>query len=161
MEIGVAGGGTSALSFNFLRQIASQCEYIGVDTFSGFTEEQFTADVERGNDPQKFSAFSANSMGIVKKVLKIHGAQEVKLIQGDISKVDASAMPERISACLLDVDLFVPIYDGLKLVWPLLEDGGVIVVVIVTKTTRVTGKPWQAIGNFAARWDWMSISFVV
>ena len=145
VEIGVAGGGTSALSFNFLRQIASQREYIGVDTFSGFTEEQFTADVERGNDPQKFSAFSANSMGIVKKVLKIHGAQEVKLIQGDISKVDASAMPDRISACLLDVDLFVPIYDGLKLVWPLLEDGGVIVVDDCYENNK---SDWQALAGY-------------
>ena len=37
LEIGVLHGGISAISFNFLRQIASQREYVGIDTFSGLS----------------------------------------------------------------------------------------------------------------------------
>lgn len=128
VEIGVAGGGTSAFSFNFLRQIASKREYIGIDTFGGFIEEQFAEDVKFGNNWKNFRLFAANSIDLVRKILKMHDAQEVKLLQGDISKIDQAKIPHSISACLLDVDLAVPIYDGLKLVWPLVENGGVIVV---------------------------------
>ena len=128
VEVGVAAGGTSAFSFNFLRQIDSKRDYIGLDTFGGFSEEQFAEDVRLGNDWKNFSLFSANSPSLVRKVLKMHGAENVKLIQGDISKIDKARLPTNISACLLDVDLAIPIYDGLALIWPLLETGGIIVV---------------------------------
>jgi hypothetical protein len=128
VEVGIAAGGTSAFSFNFLRQIDSRRDYICVDTFDGFPEEQFAEDVRLGNDPKKFTMFSANSQDLVRKILNMHGAGDVKLIQGDISKIDKARFPTSISACLLDVDLAVPIYDGLTLIWPRLETGGVIVV---------------------------------
>jgi O-methyltransferase len=142
VEVGVAAGGTSAFSFNFLRQIDSQRDYICVDTFGGFTEEQFAEDVRLGNDWKNFSMFSANSPSLVRKVLKMHGAEGVRLIQGDISKVDKARFPKSISACLLDVDLAIPIYDGLSLVWPLLEAGGVIVV---DDCLERQGENWQAL----------------
>src|ERR1700733_6244877 len=37
VEVGVAAGGTSAFSCNFLRQIASERKYVCVDTFDGFS----------------------------------------------------------------------------------------------------------------------------
>ena len=90
--------------------------------------------------------FSANSQNLVRKVLKMHGAGEVKLIQGDISKIDKAKFPKSISACLLDVDLAVPIYDGLSLVWPLLETGGVIVVDDCYESRG--GGGWQALTGY-------------
>jgi hypothetical protein len=68
----------------------------------------------------------------------MHGAEDVKLIQADISKIDKARFPTSISACLLDVDLAVPIYDGLTLIWPRLETGGVIVVERHKATPRVS-----------------------
>jgi predicted O-methyltransferase YrrM len=128
IEIGIAAGGTCIISNRFLRQIQSKREYIGVDTFGGFSEEVFAEDVKLGNDWKNFSRFSANSIDLVRKILRMHGAKDVKLLQGDISKIDRTRLPQSISACLLDVDLAVPIYDGLKLIWPLLETGGIVVV---------------------------------
>jgi O-methyltransferase len=128
LEIGVHHGGTSAISFNFLRQIASRREYIGIDTFSGFRKEQFAADAELGNDWRNFQFFTTNSPKLARKVLSLHDAQGVKLLQGDVSDMDRASIPDRISACLVDVDLAVPVYDGLRLVWPHMENGGVIVV---------------------------------
>src|ERR1700733_14570490 len=146
VEVGVAAGGTSAFSFKFLRQIDSRRDYICVDTFNGFTKEQFAEDVRLGNEWKKFTMFSANSQNLVRKVLKMHGAGDVKLIQGDISKIDKAKFPKSISACLLDVDLAVPIYDGLSLVWPLLEDGGVIVVDDCYESRG--GGGWQALTGY-------------
>lgn len=146
VEVGVAAGGTSAFSFKFLRQIDSRRDYICVDTFNGFTKEQFAEDVRLGNEWKKFSMFSANSQSLVRKVLKMHGAGDVKLIQGDISKIDKAKFPKSISACLLDVDLAVPIYDGLSLVWPLLETGGVIVVDDCYESRGPGG--WQALTGY-------------
>ena len=37
-------------------------------------------------------------------------------------------LPDPISACLLDVDLSVPTYEGLNKIWPRLAKNGVIVV---------------------------------
>jgi len=128
IEIGIAAGGTCIISNRFLREIQSKREYVGVDTFGGFSEEAFAEDVKLGNDWKNFSRFSANSIDLVRKILRMHGAEDVKLLQGDISKIDRTRLPQSISACLLDVDLAVPISDGLKLIWPLLETGGIVVV---------------------------------
>ncbi len=128
VEIGIAAGGTSASSYKFLRQIQSNREYVCVDTFDGFPKEQFAQDVKLGNSWKRFDQFSSNSISLVRKVLKQHDAEGVTLIQGDISTIDPALLPKTISACLLDVDLAVPVYDGLKLIWPLLEAGGIIVV---------------------------------
>ena len=126
LEIGVYHGGTSAISFNFLRQIASQREYVGIDTFSGFMKEQFAADADLGNNWRNFGFFATNSPRLARKVLSLHDAREVTLLQGDVSGMDKTKI-QMNSACLVDVDLAVPVYDGLKLVWPQMEDGGVIV----------------------------------
>ena len=41
--------------------------------------------------------------------------------------MDRASIPDRISACLVDVDLAVPVYDGLRLVWPHMENGRYLV----------------------------------
>jgi len=128
LEVGVASGGTAAFSRNFLRRTGSAREYFCIDTFDGFPKDQFEEDVKLGNSWENFDQFSASSIGLVRQVLNMHGATDVKLLKGNISEVRPDQLPEKISACLLDVDLAIPIYDGLKLIWPLLEDGGIIVV---------------------------------
>jgi O-methyltransferase len=128
VEVGIAAGGTSALSFKMLRQIRSMREYVCIDTFSGFPKEQFEEDVRLGNSWKHSGDFSDSSIELVQRVLELHGASDIRLIKGDISKIDPAKLPSSVSACLLDVDLAVPIYDGLKLIWPLLESGGVVVV---------------------------------
>jgi O-methyltransferase len=145
VEIGVAKGGTAAFSFNFLRQIQSNREYVGIDTFAGFKKDQFLEDVRLGNNWDNFRAFSANSLGICRRVLRIHNAQEVKLVEGDISNIDDDRLPSNISACLLDVDLAVPIYDGLKLIWARMEDGGVVVVDDCYENNK---GEWQALAGY-------------
>lgn len=128
LEVGVASGGTAAFSHKYLREGGDQRPYVCVDTFNGFVKEQFAEDVKLGNSWAHFATFSASSKQLVRKVLDLHGGADVILIQGDISKLTTKDIPSSISACLLDVDLAVPIYDGLRLIWPLLEAGGFICV---------------------------------
>jgi hypothetical protein len=71
--------------------------------------------------------FSANSVGLARRVLRLHGIQDVELIKADICAYPSSTLP-RISVCLLDVDLSKPTYEGLRRVWPKVEDGGVVLV---------------------------------
>jgi hypothetical protein len=145
VEVGVANGGTAAFARNFLRRTGSMREYLCIDTFDGFVRDQFEEDVKLGNSWKNFHAFSANSMSLVRQVLNRHGATDVKLLKSDISKMQPDQLPAKISACLLDVDLAVPIYDGLKLIWPLLEDGGIIVVDDCDEDNQ---NEWQALNGY-------------
>jgi len=140
MEVGVAVGGTAAFCWNYLRYVGDDRQYVCVDTFGGFVAEQFEKDVELGNSWDRANIFRANSEGLVRKILDMHGATDVGIVKADISKMPMSQMPAAVSACLLDVDLAVPIYDGLKLLWPCLSSGGVILVDDCTETSG-----WQAL----------------
>jgi hypothetical protein len=54
--------------------------------------------------------FSANSPSLTRWVLDKHGGKDVVIHQGDIVSLPDSELPNKISACLLDVDLTDPIY---------------------------------------------------
>jgi hypothetical protein len=128
LEVGCASGGTASFSRKFMREGRDDRPYICVDTFRGFVKEQYAEDVRLGNSWRHYDQFSGSSRRLVRRLLDMHGASDIELIQGDISKMSAADLPQKISCCLLDVDLAVPIYDGLRLVWPILQPGGVICV---------------------------------
>ena len=48
--------------------------------------------------------------------------------KSDIVTMDEAELPERISVCLPDLDLEIPIYAGLKKIYPRLVDGAIILV---------------------------------
>jgi hypothetical protein len=52
----------------------------------------------------------------------------VQLLQGDIATVPEDALPGSISVALIDVDLDVPVYEGLRRLFPRLQRGGVMLV---------------------------------
>jgi len=141
LEVGVASGGTAIWSHKFLRQGGDTRHYVCVDTFAGFVREHFERDVELGNSWNHFSQFTSSPMFLVRKILVMYDADDISLIRGDISQLHPSNLPSEISACLLDVDLAVPIYDALKLVWPVLQSGGFIAV---DDCTTHSGD-WQAL----------------
>ena len=57
-----------------------------------------------------------------------HLGLEVESIQADICTLEPDRLPERVAVCLMDVDLAVPIREGLEKVWPRLAPGGLILV---------------------------------
>ena len=128
VEVGCNVGGTVAVSWRFLERIGAHHRYVCVDTFSGFVLDQFEADVALGNDPSNRHVFADNSQALTRSVLDRHGAAGVELIRGDISTLDPAALPDRVAAALVDVDLADPVYDALAVLWPRLVPGGVVLV---------------------------------
>lgn len=128
VEVGCSLGGTAAFSRRMLRNLGVAKRYVCVDTFSGFVPEQFDDDLGRGNRETNRWLFADNSSALVRAILDQHGATDVVLVQADIVTIPDSQLPERISAALLDVDLAVPIYEGLKKLYRKLSPGGVIAV---------------------------------
>jgi predicted O-methyltransferase YrrM len=69
--------------------------------------------------------FSANSVKLVRKILEQHGCGDIRLVQGDATKL----APEDLSyysVVLTDVDLSEPSYEIMKIFWPRLVPGGIM-----------------------------------
>ena len=128
VEIGCNVCGTAALGHQMLRKLSSTRKYVCIDTFGGFVESQFERDAALGAKPHKGASFSANNIELARRVLALHGASDTTLIQGDICTLDPERLPAAISVALLDVDLYEPTLAGLRLLWPKLLPGGVILV---------------------------------
>lgn len=129
VEVGCLWGGTTALACQFLKKLSLEKKYYCIDTFSGFLEEQFEEDKKLGLPEFTRNRFQINSLNNVQSNLKRWNVDyDVTLIQGDICKLSVNLLPEKISVCLLDVDLKVPIYEGLKKVWARLSEGGIVLI---------------------------------
>jgi hypothetical protein len=128
VELGCYLGGTCAMGARFLEEIRSERRYIAIDTFGGFTDDQFKSELDHGGDPGLRHHFSANTPELARWVMDRHGAAKVKMIQGDIAALPDEQLPKRISACLIDIDLAEPIYVALNRLYPRLSPGGIIIV---------------------------------
>jgi O-methyltransferase len=128
VEVGCWLGGTAATAHQFLVQTSGSRRYVCIDTFGGFVPEQFAADLVNGTPPGERKTFQTNSKAMVRKLLDYWDASSVELVQGDIVTVPDAAIPSDIVVCLLDVDLELPIYEGLKRTAPKLVSGGIILV---------------------------------
>lgn len=126
VEVGCNMAGTTVIAQKMLVQTGVEKRYVCIDTFGGFIEQQFSSDAKAGTPQHKLRDFSANSMSLVKAVLKQHGVRGVELVQADICSCES--LPDRIAACLHDVDLSEPTYRGLMKIYPRLVPGGIICV---------------------------------
>ena len=57
-----------------------------------------------------------------------HRGKKIDLIKGNISTISRGILPQKISACLLNIYLAGPVFDGLPKVFPLLERDGMIAI---------------------------------
>jgi SAM-dependent methyltransferase len=123
-EIGCNLGGTSIIASRALKQAGWEGRYICYDTFGGFLDEQYDADVRKGLDAAKRSLFSANSKALVRKILRYHKAS-IELVQADATKLKPEQL-SRYSVVLSDIDLSEPSYQVMKLFWDKLVPGGIM-----------------------------------
>lgn len=128
VEIGCYLGATSAMSARLLKEMGTPRPYTVIDTFGGFTENQFASELRHGGAPRLRREFSANTPDLARWVMNRHGGAEVQMIVGDIASLPDDALPDPISACLIDIDLAEPIYVALTRIYPRLARGGIIVV---------------------------------
>ncbi len=128
VEVGAWLGGTATLAYRMLRNTGFEKRYICVDTFGGFVSEQFDRDVELGTASTRRRDFAGNSVDTVSRLLDHYGVAAIELVQGDIAMLPEERLPERVSVGLVDVDLEVPVYEGLRRLQPRLAEGGVLLV---------------------------------
>src|SRR5690349_5170159 len=118
VEIGCNLGGTAVIAKQMMNRLGIDKPYICIDTFDGFVEEQFAADVALGTPAGDETMFSGNSKELVAKIMKRHRAGDIALVQGDVMQIPDRLLPEQCSLVLLDVDLTEPSYVALNRFWP-------------------------------------------
>ena len=128
VEIGCNLGGTAVIAKQMMNRLGIDKPYICIDTFDGFVEEQFAADVALGTPAGDETMFSGNSRVLVGKIMDQHGCDDVTLIEGDVTTLPDGDLPDVCSVVLDDVDLTEPTLVSLERFWPRLSKGGVILV---------------------------------
>ncbi len=109
-----------------MRDAGMSNPYVCIDTFGGFVPSQLAA--EPSGSTGTASSFASNSPEIVARLLRHWGAGDVSLVAGDIATLPDTALPLRIAVALIDVDLKVPVYEGLRRLHPRLVAGGIALV---------------------------------
>lgn len=123
VEVGCWLGGTAAMARRMMQRAEMGNRYVCIDTFGGFVPEQLEEEPE--GSVGTTSSFASNSPEIVDQLLRQWGVTDVELVQGDIATVAEAKLPERIAVALIDVDLKVPVYEGLRRIYPRLVEGGI------------------------------------
>jgi SAM-dependent methyltransferase len=127
-EIGCSVGGTACIASALVRQYSPSKSYTCFDTFNGFVPEQVQADISLGTPANIRHRYSGSDPALVRRILDLHGASAVRLVQGDITTVPDDKLSQLYSVVLLDVDLEEPTYAALKRIYPRLNTGGIILI---------------------------------
>jgi hypothetical protein len=128
VEIGCFRCGTTRVAYRFLQAIQSPSKYVAIDTFAGFMDDHFDDDQLRGTSARHRSGFAVNSFDVVRRSLNAAGCADVELIQGDITTLPDSKLPESVAVSLIDVDLEIPTYAGLARIAKRLAPDGIVLV---------------------------------
>lgn len=129
VEIGVAQGFTSAFLLEHLASTGDQRELLLFDTFSGFTEDSISheIDVRQKDYVSSYGLFRYGNEDIFRKNLSKTGHRNFRTFSGDASAFDWSSIGP-ISVVLLDIDVYKPTRAILSQIWPhLTSPGGIIV----------------------------------
>jgi O-methyltransferase len=128
LEIGCAAGHTTVYLNKHLDDLGDAREYVCVDTFAGFTEEDIAVEVERGHESRRYSfVFRAYRKDWFDQTMRNNRVTRVTSIKADVNQFDFGPY-EDISFCLIDVDLNRPVRTALEAVYPRMAPGGVILV---------------------------------
>ena len=101
------------------------------DTFEGFAEKDLTAEKMLGNTAFNKSIFATTSVftdTAVKYVLKKLKYPENAIIKRGYFPETASGLEDQFAFVNLDMDLYVPMLEGLRFFWPKLMQGGCILL---------------------------------
>ena len=127
VEVGCFLGGTAALASRMMKNLGISKRYVAIDTFTGFVPDHFERDAAEGVSEKRRDDFRADEQ-TVRRLLRSWGAPEVEVLKADVATLDEENLPESISLALVDVDLEVPTYEGLRLVMSRLGPGGLVLV---------------------------------
>ena len=128
LEIGCAAGHTTVYLNKHLDDLEDSREYVCLDTFAGFTNDDIAVEVGRGHDRSRYSyLFRAYRKEWFDQTMANNHVDRVSSIQADVNAFDFSPY-ENVSLCLIDVDLMRPVERSLQEVFARMAPGGIILV---------------------------------
>ncbi|OGU18093.1 MAG: hypothetical protein A2X61_02960 [Ignavibacteria bacterium GWB2_35_12] len=131
LEIGCGYGHTTVFLNKFLESSNALKPYYCIDTFCGFTIKDMQYEESyRDNSPNRYKEkFIINKKKWVDFTIRSNGLTNVKTFEADINSFNFEQNNiKKLSFCLLDVDLYLPMKAALEKVYPLMETGGIIIV---------------------------------
>jgi len=131
VEIGCAEGRSTVFVQKYMQSENIEKRYICIDTFSGFTKEDVNYEDKLRNKNKKVlkTQFVANKRKWVDATLKYNGINNVELYEADINTFNFDDHKiDKISLCLVDVDLYLPVLSALNKIFDRMEKGGIIIV---------------------------------
>jgi predicted O-methyltransferase YrrM len=128
VEIGCAAGNTTVFLNKHLDDLDDDRDYVCIDTFAGFTEDDIVAELGRGKDPQRYEyLFRAYRKEWFDRTMSNNDIRRARSIKADANEFDFTSL-EEVSFCLIDVDLRRPVERSLEAILPRMAQGGIIVV---------------------------------
>jgi O-methyltransferase len=127
-EIGCAAGHTTVYLNKHLDDLNDGRDYICLDTFAGFTDDDVAVEVRRGHTSNRYSyLFRAYRKEWFDQTMLNNHVNRVSSIKTDVNVFDFSPY-DGISFCLIDVDLMRPVQTSLHEIFPRMAPGGIILV---------------------------------
>lgn len=128
LEVGCAYGLTTVWLNRHLDDLGVEKPYHCLDTFSGFVPEHVEHERhQRGHAAETYPAFRTNDPRWFEVTMEVNRIRRVVVHQADAATFDYSGIGP-ISFALIDVDLYLPVLGALRRVWPLVSEGGVVLV---------------------------------
>jgi O-methyltransferase len=126
VEMGCYKGETSLHIARLVRELAPGKKLYLYDSFDGLPAKQIQDESPAG---QQFKAgeLPSNKKEVVRR-MRAAGMQDVKVTKAWFSELTPKDMPEKIAFAFLDGDFYQSITDSLRLVWPGLASGALVIV---------------------------------
>jgi O-methyltransferase len=130
-EIGCSAGASTVWLNKHMDYARIEKPYIAIDTFKGFLKEDIAYEVTNRGKADRLvnftKAFASNKKSWVERTLQRNGVTRATLIEADASTFDYGGYSD-VSFALIDVDLYLPVRNSLKELYPRMAAGGIIVV---------------------------------
>jgi O-methyltransferase len=128
LEVGVARGLSTIFLKTHMAELGDCRQYICVDTFSGFTDEDVDFERQsRGKTGDGFKSFAYNDVEVFRRNMEHSGFTDIKIIQKDCGFLSVDDIGP-VSVAILDVDLYLPTKRAIGTIYDAMQPGGVLMV---------------------------------
>lgn len=134
LEVGCAMGATTVFINKHLQWSElynsgrKNVQYVCLDTFGGFMRGHVAHEQNgRGKSKESYDDYQVNSINWFRYMLGKNEIPNVILHKADAAEFDYGKIGP-VAFCLLDVDLYIPTKAALSKIYPMLQNGGVIIV---------------------------------
>lgn len=126
VELGCYKGETSVELHKLIRQLAPDKQLWLYDSFEGLPPKS-SQDSSPAGEQFKAGELPAHKKEVLRRLAQA-GAGEVRVKKAWFSDLTATDLPDQIAFAFLDGDFYQSITDSLRLAWPKLVEGAIVVV---------------------------------